>query len=191
VVRVLGPICVVLAGLSGVTACYSPVQPDCGFICGPGGACPDNYSCNGNGQCQRNGTAPSACDVVDSGVRRDEGEGFDVPPADADVTAPYVTMVVPDGSAPVTDLVSNIYVYFSEGVQNVNLQTFQVTIGGSPVAGTISPSTLESQSGWMFYPSSSYPSGAEVDIELTGSIVDFAGNGLLGAPIVRHFFTGP
>src|SRR4051812_38341499 len=64
VVRVLGQICVVIAGLAGVTACYSPSEPVCGFICGPGGACPDHYSCNGNGQCQRAGTAATACDAV-------------------------------------------------------------------------------------------------------------------------------
>ena len=44
---------VVLAG------CYSPPEPDCGFVCGPGGACPADYTCASDHQCHRNGAAAS------------------------------------------------------------------------------------------------------------------------------------
>jgi len=36
-----------LVALAGtiVVACYDVPKPDCGFVCGPGGACPDAYTC--------------------------------------------------------------------------------------------------------------------------------------------------
>lgn len=186
-VRVLGPICVVLAGL---TACYSPPEPNCGFICGPGGACPDHYACNSNGQCQRLGSPATACNTVDSGVGFDEGS-FDVQFADADVTGPTVTSIFPGADTTTSDHFANVYVYFSEGVYSVDSNTFQVTIAAVQVPGTVSPASLEGGSAWAFYPSSAYPGNTEVDIQLTGGIYDYAGNPLQGAPVFSRFFTGP
>jgi hypothetical protein len=55
----LVPLGVALA-LAGamITACYDVPRPDCGFICGPGGACPEGYSCASDMRCHRNGTSP-------------------------------------------------------------------------------------------------------------------------------------
>jgi hypothetical protein len=47
------------AGL-GAPACYDEPRPDCGFRCGPGGACPEGYTCEPTGgRCRRDG-APAA-----------------------------------------------------------------------------------------------------------------------------------
>jgi len=38
------------------------VQPPCTFACGPGGACPENYTCASDGLCHRvNSTGQ--CDI--------------------------------------------------------------------------------------------------------------------------------
>jgi hypothetical protein len=41
-----------------ITACYEIPRPACGFLCGPGDACPDGYSCAGDMYCHRNDTPP-------------------------------------------------------------------------------------------------------------------------------------
>jgi len=52
-----------VVGLVACAGCYAPPEPDCGFACGTGGACPADYTCNAIGNiCQRNGTTTSvAC----------------------------------------------------------------------------------------------------------------------------------
>jgi hypothetical protein len=43
-----------LAGLAAVAAaCFSPLKPACTFACGPGGACPAEYTCASDGLCHR------------------------------------------------------------------------------------------------------------------------------------------
>jgi hypothetical protein len=52
-----------------LAACYSPYEPECGFVCGTGGACPADYTCGSDNICRRNGstamcsTAPVEFDV--------------------------------------------------------------------------------------------------------------------------------
>jgi NAD(P)H-hydrate repair Nnr-like enzyme with NAD(P)H-hydrate epimerase domain len=41
-----------------ITACYEIPEPSCGFLCGPGGACPDGYRCAADMYCHRNDTPP-------------------------------------------------------------------------------------------------------------------------------------
>lgn len=44
-----------LAGLAGLGAgaCFDPLKPACAFACGPGGACPDEYTCGADDLCHR------------------------------------------------------------------------------------------------------------------------------------------
>jgi hypothetical protein len=44
---------------AALSACYSPYEPDCGFVCGSDGACPDNYTCAADRVCHLNGTSPT------------------------------------------------------------------------------------------------------------------------------------
>jgi hypothetical protein len=37
-------------------SCYDVPEPDCGFICGPSGACPGGYTCADDHYCHRDGT---------------------------------------------------------------------------------------------------------------------------------------
>ena len=65
---------VMLFALTGAIAvsCYSVLRPDCGFVCGPGDACPDGYTCADDHRCHRIG-APSdlMCNIVDAPLPAD------------------------------------------------------------------------------------------------------------------------
>lgn len=53
--------------------CYDLPEPQCGFRCGPDGACPDDYTCNpSDGRCHLN-SAPASlvCGTVDAAVPAD------------------------------------------------------------------------------------------------------------------------
>lgn len=54
----------VAAGLLLGPACFSPEEPDCSFRCadsvGNSNHCPENYTCQADGYCHRNGTS-STC----------------------------------------------------------------------------------------------------------------------------------
>jgi hypothetical protein len=64
-------ICVALAaGLvlvlgGGLGACFSPEQPTCAFTCSATGLCPDNYVCQADGYCHKNGST-AACPFPDA-----------------------------------------------------------------------------------------------------------------------------
>src|SRR5829696_5677668 len=38
--------------------CYDVPKPDCGFRCGPAGACPSDYTCGADDHCRLNGSSP-------------------------------------------------------------------------------------------------------------------------------------
>lgn len=62
--------------------CYDPPKPDCGFVCGPGGACPDDYTCAADNRCHRNGTPASLMCATSPDARPDTTSG------DAGIDAP-------------------------------------------------------------------------------------------------------
>jgi hypothetical protein len=50
-------------------ACYEVPTPDCGFLCGPGDACPDGYTCADDHRCHRSGAAAGLiCPILDAAV---------------------------------------------------------------------------------------------------------------------------
>ena len=49
-----------LVAVTTVVGCYDPPRPACGFVCGPAGACPEDYRCNvTDGRCHRSDTPES------------------------------------------------------------------------------------------------------------------------------------
>jgi hypothetical protein len=58
----------IIIGLGALGGCYSPPEPDCGFVCGSNGECPDDYTCDAAEHiCHRNG-APSTLTCKQAGV---------------------------------------------------------------------------------------------------------------------------
>jgi hypothetical protein len=62
--------------------CYSTPTPDCAFLCGAGGSCPDEYFCASDGVCKRDGLA----NTFDCGFTAppDAGPPVDAPPGGDD-----------------------------------------------------------------------------------------------------------
>jgi hypothetical protein len=48
-------------------ACYRLPEPDCGFVCGAGGACPADYTCGADNVCRRTAaTSDAVCPKADA-----------------------------------------------------------------------------------------------------------------------------
>lgn len=64
------------------SGCYDVPKPDCGFVCGPDSACPDEYTCADDHRCHRDGTPSTlVCAPPDAAV-------VDGPPEPPDAAAP-------------------------------------------------------------------------------------------------------
>ena len=80
-----------------ITACYEIPRPACGFLCGPGGACPDGYRCAADMYCHRNDTqADLVCTRPDAALPAD-ATGADVA-AGEDATPDAGEDAAPDAS---------------------------------------------------------------------------------------------
>ncbi len=72
----------VLLGLVlGLAGCFSPDHPTCAFACGPGGECPDDYSCQPDGYCHYHGAG--VCPFPDAAAA--DLSPQDMGPGDADM----------------------------------------------------------------------------------------------------------
>jgi hypothetical protein len=57
-----------IVGLGAAAGCYTAPEPDCGFVCGPSGECPADYTCNSSEKvCHRNG-APATLTCTPASV---------------------------------------------------------------------------------------------------------------------------
>ena len=82
----LGGSVALVVGLAGaiVVACYEVPRPDCGFICGPESACPDDYTCADDHHCHRIGApADLVCGGADAAVDARPSDGMPDAPLDA------------------------------------------------------------------------------------------------------------
>jgi len=170
--RILGAVTVCL-GLTAAFAfgisCYEIPSPDCGFVCGAGGLCPDNYTCATDNICHRDGTPAGTSCVGDGGI--------DAP--DALIVSPHVISMVPaDGAtgvartAPISAVVDLPLEDFS-----VDNSSFIVTSGGVALAGVVAyddPSRTAT-----FTSDAELPAGALISVQLTGNITSTQ-----GAPLV-------
>jgi len=173
VAAVLPRILAICLVLTQALACYSPAQPDCGFVCGEGGACPDGYTCATDGICHRDGTPASLVCAVDA--RPDSPQPIDAPPPDADTTGPTVFDTNPANGATDVPVTAAISVQFTEAVINVSASTFVVQTGATTIDGTIA--AIDPQT-YTFTPTSALPATATIDVTLTSGITDIAGNPL-------------
>jgi hypothetical protein len=87
----LAALCLLLLG-----ACYKTPKPDCGFVCGPGGACPSDYTCASvDNRCHRVGAAadlmcpaPVDASIIDAVIDAPKVDGAIDAPLDAAIDAP-------------------------------------------------------------------------------------------------------
>lgn len=98
-----------------LAGCYSPPEPDCGFACGAGGACPADYTCTDDHRCHRNG-APASLTCAS-------------PDAAGDSAPKVVSVDPPDGAHDVAvDAIPTAIVDQDViGVSNTTFQLFQDT----------------------------------------------------------------
>ncbi|HSD90306.1 MAG TPA: Ig-like domain-containing protein [Kofleriaceae bacterium] len=161
-----------LLTVSLTAACYSPPEPDCGFFCGPGSACPADYHCAHDGVCHRDGAPATLSCGIDAAVDAPRPPGFDA----ADNNRPQVLSTSPVSNGVNVALTMPITVTFDEPVLNVTTATFVALIGSTAYMGTVTPA---SQSVYTFAPINSWPLGTQVQVELYSTITDLSGNGLL------------
>jgi hypothetical protein len=180
VTNVLGRILAICLGLT--SACYSPPQPDCGFVCKRGGECPSDYFCAPDGICHRNGTSPTAPCAIDARV--DSPRPIDAPPPDADFTPPgiYMTHPLPGETSVATS--TFVRVQFDEPVGGVDAGSFQLLAGPMSINGAISGDPLT----WTFTPSAPLATNTTYTVALTTSITDYSGNAFPG--YMYQFVTG-
>jgi hypothetical protein len=115
-----------LACLGAAAGCYSPPEPDCGFVCGPGGACPADYACASDYHCHRNG-APAS---VSCGP----------PPADAAIVvdaapAPQIVSVTPPNDATGVSVDTPIQVFTDQRLQGTPALSVLYNSNGTAVIG--------------------------------------------------------
>jgi hypothetical protein len=83
---------VLLAGMI-FAACYDVPAPDCGFVCGPNGACPAGYLCAGDHHCHRIGApADLVCSAPDAATPSDARDAAVDAAVDAMSDAPVDAM---------------------------------------------------------------------------------------------------
>lgn len=131
---------VAVAASLAMIGCYSVPQPACGFFCGSGGECPEDYSCQASdNRCHLNGSPPQMCATHDAGVA-DTGDAPDDVPTDGNV-APTVLGFTPAMNAVGVSVATTVTAAFSEMVFGVNTATFSLKQGTTSIAATVLYST--------------------------------------------------
>lgn len=175
-------VCLVLA-MGILAGCYNVPQPECGFACGPAGACPGDYACNmAVNRCQLMGTSPSCAPApgLDAGMDtiRDSQDDF------------FPPMVVDSSRSPAPDatavpLDSVISLAFSEEVVGVHGGSFTLEANGSTVSALVNPFPTSA----TLRPTSPLLPSTVYTVRVLSSIADLAGNPLV-MPSVWQFTTG-
>ncbi|MBA3461288.1 MAG: Ig-like domain-containing protein [Deltaproteobacteria bacterium] len=177
-----------VAGLSVTPGCYDVPQPVCGFFCGSGGACPDDYTCNtSDNRCHLNGSAPTTClPLLDGGpIDMPDSIGIDVM-VDAPNAAPTVSARSPVPNATGVGVGIPVTAMFSEDVQGVSSSSFTLFQGATPVAATVLYSTITREA--TLTPSAMLLPNTTYTANLTSAITDLSGAQL--AAINWSFTTG-
>jgi plastocyanin len=179
-----------LALLALIAACYSPPKPDCGFLCGPQGACPQGYTCGADNVCKRNGTPDSlVCPPpVDAAIR--DARVIDSPDAVPDALVDAVPDALGD-AAP--DAMALVLTVTCPGTPDATVTTSDAVMAYSP------PSVSIPQNGIVEFQTSSLH---DVVPDATGSdpglavgfnqtkCLQFTATGTFGFHCGPHGFTG-
>ncbi len=127
---------VAVAACLAMVGCYTVPKPDCGFFCGSGGACPEDYTCStADNRCHLDGSGPQMCATHDAGP-------IDALDAPGDVAidgnvAPTVVGKTPADSASGVSVATTVTATFSEEVFGVNPSTFTLKQGATVIAASV------------------------------------------------------
>jgi hypothetical protein len=158
-------------------ACYDPPRPACGFICGNGGACPDDYHCATDNRCHLNGTPATLTCGIDAAI---DGPAIET---DANLTPPTVTSTDPSSGQTGFNRSTPIAIIMSEPVDGATNTSFQVFHGATALAGSIN-NDYPTGNHLLFLPNPPLPAGAVVTVNLTSSI-----HNALGVPLAPYSFS--
>lgn len=124
-----------LGTLTLTQGCYDVPQPVCGFVCGAGGACPDDYTCNtADNRCHLTGAPATTClGGADAGIDVPDSIGIDM----GSNTPPSVVSTSPTDGATGVAVTTTVTATFSEEVFGVNGSTFSLTQGAQQIGGTV------------------------------------------------------
>jgi hypothetical protein len=103
-----------------------------------------------------------------------------------DTIPPRVKERVPDLGATQVPVDTTIVVRFDEAVTGVDLTSYTVTDGATPVAGTI---TSSAQQNYTFHPAAALSASSTITVNLSSAIQDLSGNAL--TPTGYSFITAP
>jgi hypothetical protein len=167
-------ICLGLVGAFALAfSCYTVPEPDCGFVCGAGSACPDDYMCGSDTICHRIG-APAGTVCTSDAVQ-----------LDAPITSPTVVSTVPNDGSTGVSRTAAITATFDQPLTDSSVDMTSFVVMGSDglqLPGSVAvddPSMTAS-----FTPTGELPAGAVIIVNLTSSIMSSQ-----GAPLVPVMFS--
>lgn len=156
--------------LTFLIGCYDLPKPECGFACGPAGACPSSYSCNSAvNRCELDGSTPTCEAAFDAGVRSD---------AQTDFNAPMLISQGPPPNSVDVGLAVQIHAQFDEPVFGYTSSTFRVEHFGVEEIG---PVMYDPASFTVFRQFPDLLPDTDYTVTVTSGITDAAGNGAFAA----------
>lgn len=170
VTGMLARLLAVVASLGAAAGCYRPPEPDCGFVCGPGGACPADYTCTAQNVCRRNGASGPAC----PGAPDAAPAPIDAPAADAFPPVHLISVSPADGATGVA-VDSPVIATVDEDLIGYSTTSFTV-FGGAvthTVAGVVDYVAADHQ--LRFTPTEQYDPNATYTAKITSDITNVAG----------------
>ena len=127
---------VAVAASLAMVGCYSVPQPVCGFFCGSGGECPDDYTCStADNRCHLDGAPAQMCSTHDAGPIDSPDAPGDIP-IDGNI-APTVVGNTPAIGATGVSVATTVTATFSEEVFGTNIATFTLKQGTTSIPATV------------------------------------------------------
>jgi hypothetical protein len=145
----------------GISNCYSPPDPACGFLCnaGNGFGCPDGYSCSHAAGVCVSSTAPAGMRCFADAAPTPEG-------IDGDATAPMIVTTTPANGDVNVEPSAPIAIQLTQVVEPINMTTVQILDGTTqiPYAFTFNGTTL------IMTPEIFLPGGHTIEVTLDGLV---------------------
>lgn len=176
--RILGTLlCVGMLALAvvGVSNCYSPPNPACGFLCNAGNAfaCPEGFTCSHeSGVCVSNSAPMTKCYADASPT----GEGLD-----ADRTSPMIVSTSPTDGASNVAGDTPITITANQPLGNITTQTTQILVDGTT---SLPYTTTQNGNDTILQAATLLPGGHTITVTLNGVVGE-----VTQAPLPKYMFS--